>query len=79
MNAYGKPYAQHHKLVSVDDSAFSIGSKNLYPSWLQDFGYVIESPAAARQLAHGLLAPQWKYSQATATATYDYTRGVCQG
>ncbi|MFF7076619.1 phospholipase D-like domain-containing protein [Streptomyces lavendulae] len=75
--ADGKPYAQHHKLVSVDDSAFYIGSKNLYPSWLQDFGYVVESPAAAKQLADGLLASQWKYSQAT--ATYDYARGVCQG
>ncbi|MCX5195261.1 phospholipase D-like domain-containing protein [Streptomyces sp. NBC_00249] len=74
--ADGKPYAQHHKLVSVDDSAFYIGSKNLYPSWLQDFGYVVESPDAARQLAGGLLAPQWKYSQAT--ATYDWTRGLCQ-
>ncbi|MET9610235.1 phospholipase D-like domain-containing protein [Streptomyces sp. NPDC006512] len=73
--ADGKPYAQHHKLVSVDDSAFYIGSKNLYPSWLQDFGYIVESPAAARQLATGLLAPQWRYSQAT--ATYDHTRGLC--
>ncbi|MFD6878908.1 MULTISPECIES: phospholipase D-like domain-containing protein [unclassified Streptomyces] len=74
--ADGKPYAQHHKLVSVDDSAFYIGSKNLYPSWLQDFGYIVESPAAARQLASGLLAPQWQYSRAT--ATYDHTRGLCQ-
>lgn len=73
--ADGKPYAQHHKLVSVDDAAFYIGSKNLYPSWLQDFGYVVESPAAARQVADSLLAPQWKYSQAT--ATYDYARGLC--
>lgn len=75
--ADGKPYAQHHKLVSVDDAAFYIGSKNFYSSWLQDFGYVIESPAAARQLADGLLAPQWTYSQAT--ATYDYARGICRG
>ncbi|MBW5484868.1 phospholipase D-like domain-containing protein [Streptomyces bambusae] len=75
--ADGRPYAQHHKLVSVDGSAFYIGSKNLYPSWLQDFGYVVEDAAAARQLADGLLAPQWRYSQAT--ATYDYERGVCQG
>ncbi|MEU8777688.1 phospholipase D-like domain-containing protein [Streptomyces sp. NPDC048606] len=74
--ADGKPYAQHHKLVSVDGSAFYIGSKNLYPSWLQDFGYVVESPEAAGQLAENLLAPQWKYSQAT--ATYDWTRGLCQ-
>lgn len=75
--ADGKPYAQHHKLVSVDGSAFYIGSKNLYPSWLQDFGYIVESPAAAGQLGSDLLDPQWRYSQAT--ATYDYARGVCQG
>ncbi|MCB5181713.1 phospholipase D-like domain-containing protein [Streptomyces antimicrobicus] len=75
--ADGHAYAQHHKLVSVDGSAFYIGSKNLYPSWLQDFGYVVESPAAAGQLAEGLLAPQWRFSRAA--ATYDYERGVCQG
>ncbi|MEU1814648.1 phospholipase D-like domain-containing protein [Streptomyces roseifaciens] len=75
--ADGKPYAQHHKLVSVDGSAFYIGSKNLYPSWLQDFGYMVESPEAAQQLDAKLLAPQWKYSQAT--ATFDYARGICQG
>ncbi|WP_424216642.1 phospholipase (plasmid) [Streptomyces sp. BI20] len=71
----GKPYAQHHKLVSVDDSAFYIGSKNLYPSWLQDFGYVIEDPAAARQLRDNLLTPQWTHSRAT--ATHDFERGTC--
>ncbi|WP_338673912.1 phospholipase D-like domain-containing protein [Streptomyces sp. SCSIO 30461] len=75
--ADGKPYAQHHKLVSVDGSAFYIGSKNLYPAWLQDFGYIVESPSAAAQLDVELLAPQWKYAQAT--ATYDYARGICQG
>ncbi|MFF8731477.1 phospholipase D-like domain-containing protein [Streptomyces sp. NPDC015171] len=74
--ADGHPYAQHHKLVSVDDAAFYIGSKNLYPSWLQDFGYVVESPGAAAQLKADLLDPQWRYSQAT--ATYDYARGVCR-
>ncbi|MEU1071213.1 MULTISPECIES: phospholipase [unclassified Streptomyces] len=74
--ADGHPYAQHHKLVSVDGSAFYLGSKNLYPSWLQDFGYVVESPEAAAQLTAKLLAPQWRYSKAT--ATFDYERGVCQ-
>ncbi|RLU79293.1 phospholipase [Streptomyces griseocarneus] len=75
--ADGHPYPQHHKLVSVDDSAFYIGSKNLYPSWLQDFGYIVESPEAAKQLNAKLLAPQWQYSKAG--ATFDYERGVCQG
>ncbi|MFI1740472.1 phospholipase D-like domain-containing protein [Streptomyces sioyaensis] len=63
----GKPYALHHKLVSVDDSAFYIGSKNLYPAWLQDFGYIVESPAAAQQLKTELLDPEWKYSQRAET------------
>lgn len=73
--ADGHPYAQHHKVVSVDDSAFYIGSKNLYPAWLQDFGYVVESPAAAGQLKTQLLAPQWQFS--SATATVDHERGIC--
>ncbi|MFI9201278.1 phospholipase D-like domain-containing protein [Streptomyces sp. NPDC053048] len=75
--ADGKPYALHHKLVSVDSSAFYIGSKNLYPSWLQDFGYIVESPEAAKQLEAKLLDPEWKYSQQS--ATFDYARGVCAG
>ncbi|MFD7026952.1 phospholipase [Streptomyces sp. NPDC059917] len=74
--ADGRPYALHHKLVSVDDAAFYIGSKNLYPAWLQDFGYVVESPAAAEQLRAQLLAPQWQYSRATATV--DYEQGICR-
>ncbi|MCQ4040828.1 phospholipase D-like domain-containing protein [Streptantibioticus rubrisoli] len=73
--ADGHPYALHHKVVSVDDSAFYLGSKNLYPSWLQDFGYIVESPAAARQLQTRLLDPEWTYSRGTATV--DYARGLC--
>ncbi|GAA1993270.1 phospholipase D-like domain-containing protein [Kitasatospora viridis] len=73
--ADGHPYALHHKLVSVDGSAFFIGSKNLYPAYLQDFGYIVEDPTAAGQLDADLLAPQWQYSQAA--ATFDYTRGLC--
>ncbi len=71
----GRPYALHHKTVAVDSSAFYIGSKNLYPSWLQDFGYVVENPEAAKQLETKLLDPEWTHSQAT--ATFDYARGVC--
>ncbi|MFF4222573.1 phospholipase D-like domain-containing protein [Streptomyces sp. L500] len=73
--AEGHPYALHHKLVSVDSSAFYIGSKNLYPSWLQDFGYIVENPEAAKQLENKLLDPEWTYSQATATV--DHAKGLC--
>ncbi|KJK57826.1 phospholipase D-like domain-containing protein [Saccharothrix sp. ST-888] len=75
--ADGKPFALHHKLVSVDGAAFYIGSKNLYPAWLQDFGYIVEDPTAAAQLDARLLSPEWKFSQDTATV--DYTRGLCKG
>ncbi|WP_171165943.1 phospholipase D-like domain-containing protein [Streptomyces sp. I05A-00742] len=73
--ADGHAYPAHHKLVSVDGSAFYVGSKNLYPSWLQDFGYIVEDRGAAAQLDEKLLAPEWEYAQATATV--DYRRGVC--
>ncbi|WP_329560905.1 phospholipase [Kitasatospora sp. NBC_01266] len=73
--ADGHPYALHHKLVSVDGAAFYLGSKNLYPAWLQDFGYVTEDRTAAAQLDAQLLTPEWQYSQTAATV--DYTRGLC--
>ncbi|GAA2794988.1 hypothetical protein GCM10010441_20320 [Kitasatospora paracochleata] len=73
--ADGHPYALHHKLVAVDGSAFYLGSKNLYPAWLQDFGYLVEDRTAAAQLDEHLLAPEWQYSRATATV--DYTQGLC--
>ncbi|MEY9946583.1 phospholipase [Kitasatospora sp. GAS1066B] len=73
--ADGHPYALHHKLVSVDGAAFYLGSKNLYPAWLQDFGYLTEDRTAAAQLDAQLLTPEWQYSQAAATV--DYTRGLC--
>ncbi|WP_438297457.1 phospholipase D-like domain-containing protein [Streptomyces sp. HUAS TT7] len=72
--ADGKTCANHAKLVAVDDAAFYIGSKNLYPAWLQDHGYIVEDAAAARQLKENLLDPQWKYSKAT--AYYDWETGT---
>jgi hypothetical protein len=72
--ADGATYALHTKLVSVDDSAFYIGSKNLYPAWIQDQGYIVEDRAAALQIKANLLDPEWKYS--CATATYNYA-GSC--
>jgi phosphatidylserine/phosphatidylglycerophosphate/cardiolipin synthase-like enzyme len=73
--ADGHPYALHHKLVSVDGRAFYAGSKNLYPAWLEDFGYVVEDGAAAGRLDAEVLAPEWQYSRAAATV--DAERGIC--
>ncbi|SNS50886.1 phospholipase D-like domain-containing protein [Actinoplanes regularis] len=73
--ADGQPHALHHKVVSVDGAAFYIGSKNLYPAWLQDFGYIVEDRTAAGQLAQSVLDPEWRYS--SAAATVDYARQIC--
>jgi phosphatidylserine/phosphatidylglycerophosphate/cardiolipin synthase-like enzyme len=65
-------YAQHTKLVVVDDRVFYLGSKNAYPAFLQDDGYFVESPAAVAHIRREFLDPQWNYSQAD--ATYDWKR-----
>lgn len=64
----------HTKLVSVDDTAFYIGSKNLYPAWIQDHGFIVDDSTAALQLKEKFLDPEWKYS--CADATYNYA-GSC--
>ncbi len=56
----------HSKVVLVDDDAFYIGSENLYPAYLQEFGYVVEDAQAANTLYTQMLAPEWKYSSAAA-------------
>jgi phosphatidylserine/phosphatidylglycerophosphate/cardiolipin synthase-like enzyme len=73
--ADGSPFALHTKLIEVDDSAFYIGSKNLYPTQLQDFGLIVEDPAATAQLESNLLDPEWQYSQGS--ATFDWEQGIC--
>jgi phosphatidylserine/phosphatidylglycerophosphate/cardiolipin synthase-like enzyme len=65
-------YAQHTKLIVVDDRIFYLGSKNAYPAFLQDDGYFIEDPAAVAHITKEFLDPQWKYSQAD--ATWDWKR-----
>jgi phosphatidylserine/phosphatidylglycerophosphate/cardiolipin synthase-like enzyme len=65
-------YAQHTKLIVVDDRVFYLGSKNAYPAFLQDDGYFVEDPDAVAHLKKVFLDPQWQYSQAD--ATYDWTK-----
>jgi hypothetical protein len=58
-----KPYSNHAKLVAVDvegstpasPGAFYIGSGNLYPSRLQEAGFIVEDNAAAQQLKSAYL------------------------
>jgi hypothetical protein len=61
-----KPIGMHTKFWMVDARAFYIGAENLYPSELQEFGYIVEDGKAARQVLRELWEPAWKWSQAAA-------------
>jgi phosphatidylserine/phosphatidylglycerophosphate/cardiolipin synthase-like enzyme len=71
----GYAIGNHAKTIAVDNSAFYIGSKNLYPATLQDFGYIVEDAAAAEQYRYFYQQPMWLNSQSAAVV--DYQTGVC--
>ncbi len=71
----GEKFANHAKLVEVDDQAFYIGSENLYPARLQELGLIVESHAAAATLKREYLDPLWRWSRGD--ALIDPARGVC--
>lgn len=73
--ANGDQIANHSKVVSVDDAAFYIGSKNLYPATLQDFGYIVEDPAAAAEFNNQYQSVIWYHSKPAAIV--DFETGVC--
>jgi phosphatidylserine/phosphatidylglycerophosphate/cardiolipin synthase-like enzyme len=59
----GTKFYNHAKVVAVDDRAFYIGSGNLYPSGLQELGFIVEDPTAAAQLKSWYLDPMWTNSR----------------
>ena len=71
----GHRFANHAKLVEVDDQAFYIGSENLYPARLQELGLIVESAAATATLNTEYLDPLWHYS--SPYALIDPARGHC--
>jgi phosphatidylserine/phosphatidylglycerophosphate/cardiolipin synthase-like enzyme len=56
----------HAKFWMVDERAFYIGSENLYPAELQEFGYIVEDRSAAAQVRRDYWDQAWKWSQAAA-------------
>ncbi|QUL39256.1 phospholipase D-like domain-containing protein [Erythrobacter sp. JK5] len=49
----------HAKIWIVDDSAFFVGSDNIYPGFLQEHGYVIADRAATQQFITDYWNPLW--------------------
>jgi len=56
----------HAKFWMVDDLAFHIGSDNLYPHNLQEFGYVVEAEPLARETLAAYWEPLWTFSSRVA-------------
>jgi hypothetical protein len=52
----------HAKFWMVDDCAFHVGSDNLYPHNLQEFGYVVESADLARVALAQYWNPMWMFT-----------------
>jgi phosphatidylserine/phosphatidylglycerophosphate/cardiolipin synthase-like enzyme len=71
----GSPFANHAKLVWVDDAAFYVGSENLYPARLQELGMLVEDSAAAATMKSDYLDPLWDRSHEG--ALIDPGRKVC--
>lgn len=73
--ANGNSIGNHSKTIAVDGAAFYIGSKNLYPATLQDFGYIVEDVDAANEYFQSYQNPLWQNSKSS--AVIDYQQGVC--
>jgi len=62
----GSLFANHAKAISVDEQAFYIGSQNVYPAGLQEFGYIVDDSTATARYHAGYWNDVWKYSSVTA-------------
>jgi hypothetical protein len=56
------PIGSHAKFWMIDDRAFYIGSDNIYPVDLQEFGYIVDSKAAVADLHRDYWGPLWRWS-----------------
>jgi len=65
------PIGNHGKFWMVDDRYFYLGSDNLYPVDLQEFGYIVDSRAAAAELRQKYWDPLWHWSRAAAISGAD--------
>jgi phosphatidylserine/phosphatidylglycerophosphate/cardiolipin synthase-like enzyme len=65
------PIGNHGKFWMVDDRYFYIGSDNLYPVDLQEFGYILDDRVAGAELRRSYWNPLWRWSRAAAISGAD--------
>jgi phosphatidylserine/phosphatidylglycerophosphate/cardiolipin synthase-like enzyme len=61
----GATFGNHVKLVLADDQAFYIGSQNLYPSNLSEYGYIVDGGDAVRDVEIEYWSKAWEASRRT--------------
>jgi phosphatidylserine/phosphatidylglycerophosphate/cardiolipin synthase-like enzyme len=61
-------FASHMKFWMIDDRAFYIGSDNMYPVNLQEYGYIIDDRKAAGELLDAFWKPLWQWSARAAVS-----------
>ena len=64
----GAPLATHTKFWMVDGRVFYIGSDNMYPVNLQEFGYIVDDRKAAQEVVDAYWAPLWQWSSRAAVS-----------
>ena len=65
--ASGMPYANHAKVVIVDDQAHYVGSQNLYDADLAEFGVIVDDQPATQRM----ISEYWnKLAQFSVPTTY---------
>jgi phosphatidylserine/phosphatidylglycerophosphate/cardiolipin synthase-like enzyme len=64
----GVPIANHSKFWMVDDRTFYVGSDNMYPVNLQEFGYILDDKKAAGEMLDAYWKPLWQWSQRAAVS-----------
>ncbi|HKH44514.1 MAG TPA: hypothetical protein VKM72_07615 [Thermoanaerobaculia bacterium] len=62
----GFKFANHSKFWMVDDRLFYVGSENLYPSDLQEYGVILNDAGAAAQMKQEYWDKLWSYSSRAA-------------
>ena len=64
----GDAIATHAKFWMVDGHVFYVGSDNMYPVNLQEYGYIVDDARAAQQLTDAYWTPVWKWSSKAAVS-----------
>ena len=64
----GTPFASHTKIVEVDGQGLYIGSHNMYPANLQEFGYIVDDSNVTGQWLSQYWANAWASSSTAAVS-----------